>query len=157
MKLVSVITPLYNSERFIRDALQSVLDQTHSNLELLVVDDGSPDDSADVVESMGDPRITVFRQDNRGPCRARNSAIARAKGDYIGFIDHDDHWAPDKLEKQVAHLEANPTVGVSYGPSAFIDEDGNRMGLYQVPDRRHAGPDIVSQPDRQRLCATLST
>ena len=143
MKLVSVITPLYNSERFIRDALQSVLDQTYTNVELLVVDDGSPDNSAGVVEAMGDSRIKLFRQDNRGPCRARNSAIARAKGDFIGFIDHDDHWAPDKLEKQVAHLEENPSVGISYGPSAFIDEDGNRMGLYQVPQLSDVTPGLI--------------
>ena len=133
MKLVSVITPLYNSERFIRDALQSVLDQTHTNVELLVIDDGSPDHSADLVESIGDPRIQVFRQSNTGPCRARNSGIARAKGDFIGFIDHDDYWAPDKLEKHIAHLERSPSVGISYGPSAFMDENGDRLGLYQVP------------------------
>jgi glycosyltransferase involved in cell wall biosynthesis len=143
MKLVSVITPLYNSERFICEALQSVLDQTHTNVELLVIDDGSPDDSANVVEAMGDPRIQVFRQDNTGPCRARNSGIARAKGDFIAFIDHDDHWAPDKLEKHIAHLERNPLVGVSYGPSAFIDENGGRLGLYQVPQLTDVTPGLI--------------
>jgi len=143
MKLVSVITPLYNSERFIRDALQSVLDQTHTNVELLVIDDGSPDHSADLVESIGDPRIQVFRQSNTGPCRARNSGIARAKGDFIGFIDHDDYWAPDKLEKHIAHLERSPSVGISYGPSAFMDENGDRLGLYQVPQLTGVTPGLI--------------
>jgi glycosyltransferase involved in cell wall biosynthesis len=132
-KLVSIILPLYKSERYVVETVRSVLAQTHSRLELLIVDDGSPDDSAALCERIGDPRIQVFRRQNRGSCRSRNFGIARARGDFIAFIDHDDLWLPEKLERHVAHLERSPEVGISYGPSAFIDENGRRMGLYQVP------------------------
>jgi glycosyltransferase involved in cell wall biosynthesis len=133
MKLVSIILPLYRSEKYVVETIHSVLAQTHSRLELLIVDDGSPDDSAALCERVGDPRIQVFRRPNRGSCRARNFGISRARGDFIAFIDHDDLWLPEKLERHVAHLERSPQVGISYGPSAFIDEQGRRMGLYQVP------------------------
>jgi glycosyltransferase involved in cell wall biosynthesis len=133
MKLVSIIVPLYKSEAFIRETLESVLAQTYSSFEIVVIDDGSPDKSADVCRSLGDPRIRVFSRRNTGPCRARNFGIAQAKGEYIAFIDHDDKWLPKKLERHLEHLNRTPQVGVSYGPSAFIDIDGERLGLYQVP------------------------
>ena len=131
--LVSVVIPLYESERFIEETLRSVLAQTHENLEVLVVDDGSPDASATICESLGDARIRVFRQDNRGSCRSRNLAISRASGDFVALLDHDDLWRPEKLERHLEHLQRSPDVGVSFGPSAFIDESGEPVGLFQVP------------------------
>ncbi len=133
MKLVSVVTPLYNAERFVGATIRSVLDQTHEHFELLVVDDGSTDRSAEVCESFRDERIRVFRQENRGSCRSRNRAIALARGEFVAFLDHDDLWCPQKLERHLEHLERSPRVGVSFCPSVIIDERGQRIGLFQVP------------------------
>lgn len=130
--LVSIVLPLYKSKRHVVQTLASVLAQTHPHLELLVVDDGSRDDSADLVESLGDPRIKVFRRHNQGACRSRNYGIEMAKGDFVAFIDHDDLWLPHKLERHLQHLAQRPTVGLSYGPSELIDERGERLGAYQV-------------------------
>jgi len=133
MQRVSIILPLYKSKRYIRETIDSVLAQTHPGWELVVVDDGSPDDSADMVRAYGDPRIIVHTRKNTGPSRSRNFGIARATGDFIGFIDHDDIWLPQKLERHLAHLNRRPEVGVSYGPSEFIDVNGDPLGLFQVP------------------------
>jgi glycosyltransferase involved in cell wall biosynthesis len=134
MKLVSIIVPLYKSEDFILETLHSVLEQTYATFEVIVIDDGSPDRSADVVRQVGDTRIRLFSpRTNTGSCRSRNFGITQARGEFIAFIDHDDKWLPTKLEKHVEHLNKSPQVGVSYGPSAFIDMQGNRLGLYQVP------------------------
>lgn len=131
--LVSIILPLYKSERHIRATLASVLAQTWRDWELVIVDDGSPDQSGEICRSVGDPRLRVFSRRNTGSCRSRNFGIAQARGDFIAFIDHDDLWLPDKLERHLAHLERRPEVGVSYGPSMLIDPDGAPLGLYQVP------------------------
>lgn len=133
MHRVSIILPLYKSKRYIRETVDSVLAQTHRDWELIVVDDGSPDDSGDIVRAYGDPRIIVHTRRNTGPCRSRNFGIGQATGDFIGFIDHDDIWLPQKLERHLAHLDRRPEVGVSYGPSEFIDADGAPLGLFQVP------------------------
>lgn len=134
MHLVSIILPLYKSERYIRETVDSVLDQTHTNWELIVIDDGSPDNSGQICRSYDDPRIVVYTRENTGPCRSRNFGITQARGDFIGFIDHDDIWLPEKLEKHLAHLARRPEVGVSYGPSEFIDVNGKSLGLFQVPE-----------------------
>lgn len=133
MKLVSVVVPLYRSEAFIESTLQSVLKQTYQSFEIIVVDDGSPDKSAEVVRAIGDRRIRVFSRHNTGPCRSRNFGIAQARGDFVAFLDHDDAWLPTKLEKHVEHLSRVPDVGVSYGPSEFMDVDGTPLGIYQIP------------------------
>lgn len=134
MKLVSIIVPLYKSEDLITETLESVLAQTYPGFEIIVIDDGSPDRSADVVRRIKDERIRLFSpRKNTGSCRSRNFGISQARGDFIAFIDHDDKWLPEKLEKHVDHLNRSPQVGVSYGPSAFIDMEGRRLGLYQVP------------------------
>ncbi len=133
MPRVSIILPLYKSRRYIRETVDSVRAQTHHDWELIVVDDGSPDDSGDIVRAYDDARIVVHDRHNTGPCRSRNFGIAQATGDFIAFIDHDDIWVPEKLEKHLAHLARRPEVGVSYGPSEFIDEHGASLGLFQVP------------------------
>lgn len=140
MKLVSIIVPLYKSEALILETLQSVLAQTYTAFELLVIDDDSPDRSAEVVRQVGDPRIRLLSpRKHGGACRARNFGISQARGELVAFIDHDDKWLPGKLEKHVEHLSRSPEVGVSYGPSAFIDGAGKRLGLYQVPKLRGVG------------------
>ncbi|WP_320177822.1 glycosyltransferase family 2 protein [Roseovarius pacificus] len=133
MQRVSIILPLYKSERYIRETVGSVLAQTHPHWELIVVDDGSPDNSGDICRSFKDPRVKVFTRENTGPCRSRNFGIAQATGDFIGFIDHDDIWLPEKLEKHLEHLNHRPEVGVSFGPSELIDLNGKPLGLFQIP------------------------
>ncbi|MEB3338759.1 MAG: glycosyltransferase family 2 protein [Leptolyngbyaceae bacterium] len=130
MKKVSVIISVYGVEAYIAAAVRSVLAQTYINFELLIIDDGSPDRSVAICEEFTDPRITIIRQANRGLAGARNTGIRHAQGEYLAFLDGDDLWLPEKLERHVQHLEASPTVGVSFSRSAFIDQAGNPLGTY---------------------------
>ncbi|WP_404786460.1 glycosyltransferase family 2 protein [Altericista sp. CCNU0014] len=123
--LVSVIIPAYNAEVFIARTLQSVLAQTYRHLEVLVVDDGSTDRTAAIVESIArqDRRAILLQQENAGVAAARNLALARAKGALIAPIDADDLWFPENLEKQVNCLmRASESVGLIYSWSVDIDE-----------------------------------
>lgn len=103
--MVSVIIPSYNRGRSIAKAVQSVLDQTYTDLEVVIVDDGSSDDTREVILSIKDPRIQYFYQENAGACEARNRGIQLARGNYIAFHDSDDIWRKDKLEKQMKALQ----------------------------------------------------
>lgn len=132
-KTVSVIIPVYGVEKYIAATVQSVLAQTYSDFELIIVDDGSPDRSVEVCQQFSDPRVKIVSQANRGLAGARNTGIRHAEGDYLAFLDGDDLWLPDKLEKQIAHLEQSPDVGVSFCRSAFIDEAGDSLGTYLMP------------------------
>ena len=125
MGLVSVIIPVFNGASALRDAIDSVLAQTHQNFEILVIDDGSSDGSAKVARDVGDPRITVQSFANGGISTARNRGIALARGEYLSFLDHDDLWSPDKLQSQIAALEANPQAGVAYSFTYHTDAEGN--------------------------------
>ena len=131
--LVSVVIPMYNVEKYIEQAVLSVLSQSYSNFEVICIDDESPDNSSDLVSQFKDNRIRVIRQANRGLAGARNTGLASAKGKYIALLDADDFWAQDKLEQHVAHLESNPDVDVSYCQSLFVDEQGKLMGVGQYP------------------------
>ena len=113
---VSVIIPTYNRAHLITRAIRSVLDQTYRDFELIVVDDGSTDNTVEIVNGFNDPRIKYIRHDkNRGAAAARNTGIKAARGSYIAFQDSDDEWLPDKLEKQLqAFKNASPEVGVVY-------------------------------------------
>lgn len=133
MPTVTVVMPLYNTERYVEQAIASVLAQTYEDFELIVVDDGSTDESVERVRRCRDPRIRLIHQDNRGLAGARNSGIRHARGRYIALLDADDAWRPDKLALHVAHLDNRPTVGVSYSQSAFMDDDGRPLGLLQAP------------------------
>lgn len=135
-KKVSVILPIYGVEKYVRQTVQSVLNQTYRNFELLVIDDESPDRSADICKSFADDRIRLIRQANRGLAGARNTGIRQAKGAYLAFLDGDDLWHPEKLEKHVHHLDHAPDVGVSYSSSEFIDEEDTPLGIYQMPKLR---------------------
>src|SRR3989442_14959767 len=110
---VSVVIPVYNGERYLVDAIQSVLDQTYQNFEVIVVDDGSTDGSAAVAKRFGEA-IRFVHQANGGVCKARNTGIAAARGGYLAFLDQDDLWLPDKLAVQVAYLDSHPEVGAVY-------------------------------------------
>lgn len=133
MPRVSVIVPIYNVEQYVAETIRSVLAQTYSDFELLLIDDGSPDRSVAVCAQFTDPRIRLIRQANRGLAGARNTGIREATGEYLAFLDSDDLWVPEKLARHVAHLDSRPEVGVSYARSAFIDEQGRPLNAYQMP------------------------
>ena len=133
MPLVSVIVPVYNVEAYITATIQSVLAQTFTDFEILVVDDGSGDRSIELVKQFTDPRIKIIHQGNRGLAGARNTGIRNAQGEYLAFLDSDDLWLPEKLAKHVQHLQQNPQVGVSFCRSSFIDDAGNPLGIHQMP------------------------
>jgi glycosyltransferase involved in cell wall biosynthesis len=133
MKQASVIIPVYNVQKYIATAVQSVLDQTYENFELLIVDDGSPDRSVEICEQFTDPRIRIIRQKNRGLAGARNTGIRHAQGQYLAFLDGDDFWEPEMLAQNIAHLQSSPEVGVSFNRSAFVDEQGKSLGTYTMP------------------------
>ena len=130
---VSVVIPAYNVEKFIALSLRSVLAQTFTDFEVLVVNDGSTDGTVAVAATFDDPRVRIVTQLNRGLAGARNGGIRAARGKYVAFLDADDLWLPAKLALHVAHLDARPEVGVSYCPSEFMDEDGKSMGILQMP------------------------
>jgi glycosyltransferase involved in cell wall biosynthesis len=128
--LVSVIIPAYNAETYIDATINSVLAQTYQSFEIIVVDDGSNDNTLRLVQqkALEDSRITLLRQENQGVAAARNLAIQHAKGEYIAPIDADDIWYPLKLEKQVeCMLEGGSQVGIVSSWFVFIDEDGELM------------------------------
>lgn len=122
--LVSVVVPTYNMARFLPDALSSVLSQTHSHLEVHVVDDGSTDNPREAIAPlMGDPRVHYHWQPNGGQGRAKNAGIRASCSDYIAFIDADDLWLPDKLERQLPVFD-RPEIGVVYTDFQCIDQHG---------------------------------
>jgi len=140
MHKVSIVIPVYGAEKYVAAAVQSALQQTYQNIEILIIDDGSPDKSIEICQQFIDPRIKIIRQKNRGLPGARNTGIRHAQGEYIGFLDADDIWLPEKVEKHVEHLNNSPDVGVSFSYSAFINEDGEPLGTYQRPKFRDITP-----------------
>ncbi|MDA0890506.1 MAG: glycosyltransferase family 2 protein [Bacteroidetes bacterium] len=127
--LVSIITPCYNSSKFIEDCINSVLAQTYTNWEMIIVDDFSTDNSKEkiTVLSENDTRIkTIFLDKNIGAAKARNIAISKAKGKYIAFLDSDDLWTPTKLEDQIYFMQEK-NIAFSYTTYQSISEDGNKL------------------------------
>ena len=121
--LFTVVMPAYRAAATIGTAIASVLNQTETRFELIVIDDGSPDDTATMAlaAAAGDKRVRVIRQENAGPATARNHGIARSTGRLIAFLDADDRWAPDALALHRDHLKRVPPVGVSFGRVRFHD------------------------------------
>ena len=127
-ELVSVIMPTYNASKYLADSIESVLNQTYQNLELLITDDCSNDDTRNILKefSQKDPRVKVkYLKENYGPAIARNRSIERAKGRYIAFCDCDDRWMPEKLEKQIAHMTRKDCALCS--SSYLICDDQNKV------------------------------
>lgn len=126
-KLISVIVPAYNAEDTLAETLESISAQTHRAIEVLVVDDGSTDGTADLADRYArekDARVRLIRQENAGVAAARNKGAAQARSDLLAFVDADDLWAPDKLARQHAVLEAaGPEAGLCYTWYAMIDRE----------------------------------
>ncbi len=122
--IISVIIPVYNGEKTIKQTIESVLNQTFSNFELIVVNDGSQDSTLKIVSNIQDPRIKIFSYSNAGLSATRNRGISLASGEYISFIDADDVWTRDKLQAQLEALQENPYAAVAYSWTDHIDESG---------------------------------
>ena len=120
---VSVIIPAYNSERYIADAVKSVLAQSYQPAEVIVVDDGSSDGTARVVQGLGNS-IRSLHQANRGEPAARNLGLRNAQGEYVAFLDADDLWRPDKLKLQMDYFAAHPNCAVVYTDMSTFDDHG---------------------------------
>ena len=125
MPTISVVIPAYNAERTILETLASVQQQTFSEFELIVINDGSTDRTLELLDTVKDSRLKVFSYTNGGLPTARNRGISHATGEFIAFLDADDLWTPDKLELQLAALQQHPEAGLAYSwTESFIDEQG---------------------------------
>lgn len=136
--LVSVIVPSYNTAQYLPEAVDSILAQTYRNLEIHVVDDGSTDNTREVMLAYAnDPRVIYHYQKNRGEAGARNTGIRAAKGELIALCDSDDLWMPRKLEVQVPCFRDHPEVGVVYTNTQQVDSNNRDINTYQTT--RHNG------------------
>lgn len=123
---ISAVIPAYNSARFLALAIESILQQTRPVDEIIVVDDGSTDETRKIAKSFGE-RITYIHQLNKGPSAARNRGIESAKGNWIAFLDADDQWTPDKIDKQLIALDKEPGLKLLAADMSEIDEAGNLL------------------------------
>lgn len=138
MPKATIVVPAFCVESTLAETLEALLAQTFTDFEIVIVDDGSRDSTAEIARSFcSDPRIRLVSQPNRGLAGARNTGIALAQGEYIGFCDADDIWEAGKLAAHVAHLDQNPFVGLSFSGSALIDDAGNMTGQAQRPRLRN--------------------
>ncbi len=142
--LVSIITPCYNGEKYVAQTIRSVIAQTYENWELLVVDDGSVDSSAQIIRDFAatDSRISLLQQENAGSAAARNAGIRTARGRFLALLDADDLWDPDFLEKQLAFMAKNGAVCVccSY---RCIDEAGEAILSPVIPKKEITLADML--------------
>lgn len=126
-RLISIITPVYNSGKYIGDTIKSVLAQTYSNWEMLIADDCSKDNTEQVVKQFNDPRIKYFKlKSNSGAAVARNEALEKAQGKIIAFLDADDMWKPEKLEKQLKFMLDN-NYGFTFSAYEILREEQNKV------------------------------
>lgn len=142
--IVSIVLPVYNSEKYVTDAIQSIFAQTYQHIELIVIDDGSTDESAEKIKGcfISNPtqiQTFYYYQENQGPSAARNFGVQKSKGDYIAFLDADDLYTNEKIQKQVSFLLKNLEVHVTYNDIQVVDADLNYLNILRsegdYPDR----------------------
>lgn len=144
MPVVSVVIPIFNRERYLAQAMDSILAQTLTDFELLMVDDGSSDSSCEIVRAYTDPRIRLIRHErNRGVAAARNTGITEARGRYLAFLDSDDVAYPDRLQRQVEFLDRHPDYAAVGAWIDWMDEDGRPLG--RIQRKAVAWDDIAAQ------------
>lgn len=151
MTTISAVIPTYNYGRFLREAIDSALTQTHPALEVIVVDDGSTDDTPQVLASYGN-RIRAIRQPNQGVGAARNTGIAAARGEYVAFLDSDDIWKPEKLERDAARFNADPGLGLVHCGAELFDSTGKTLSVSQPLLEGWVALDLL-RLDRQVIAA----
>ena len=144
---VSVIVPVFNGAATVPRALASIFAQTFTDYELVVVNDGSTDDTATVLAGYGD-RLRVITQPNRGLSAARNAGVRASSGEYLAFLDDDDEWMPEKLARCVPVLDADPECALVYTLALKVDTDGLLMGPQNVTEGR---PDGAESPTMEQL------
>ena len=135
-ELVSIIVPVYNAEKFIKETIESVLSQTYEQFELILVDDISRDNSVKIIESFSDPRVKLYSlEKNSGAYAARNKGLEVANGRYIAFLDADDLWVKDKLQREMEFMKEKD-AGFVFTGYEFADSDGKGLGIIvEVPER----------------------
>jgi len=145
--LVSIIIPTYNRKNMVKEAIESVFKQSYTNYELFVIDDGSDDNTFELINQYKDNLYYLYIR-NRGVSKARNLGVTLSRGEYISFLDSDDYWLPDKLRKQVRFMEENPNCSVSQTDEIWI-KNGERVN----PKKKHRkrSGDIFGQS--LKLCA----
>jgi glycosyltransferase involved in cell wall biosynthesis len=130
--MVSVVMPNYNGGKFISDSIKSVLNQTFSNIELIIVDDNSTDDSLEIIKTFNDKRIKLINLSvNKGVSNARNVGINQSKGKFISFIDSDDYWIESKLETQLKFMSQN-NLNLTYSSVNIIDQKNNFLKIFKT-------------------------
>jgi glycosyltransferase involved in cell wall biosynthesis len=154
--LASIVMAAYNAAPYIRETVESALAQTYKSVEIIVVDDGSTDGTREVLAPYIERNaITYIRQENKGPSAARNVGIAHSRGEFIAFLDADDIFMPEKVEKQVGYLAAHPECGVSYcGVRHFEDTHPER--LMQLKGNYYSGKDVLPGLLGKNFIITLS-
>ena len=136
--VVSVIVAAYNASRTVGETIRSVLAQTRQDFEIVVIDDGSTDDTASILAHWTtDPRIRLHRQENAGPAAARNAGIALARGDYVSMLDSDDLWLPCYLERMVQALQESPESGFAYTDAWALEQASGRIRRATAMSRQH--------------------
>lgn len=153
---VSVVMPCFNAQACVAQTLRTVLDQSHTDIEVLAVDDGSSDATADIVSGIAgtDPRVRLIRQQNGGVSVARNTGIAQARGEIIALIDSDDLWAPSHLAVHVARLQRDRELGVSFSPARIVDLAGQPTGVAR-PKLKDLRPVDFLTSNPTTTCSTL--
>lgn len=141
---VSVVIPVFNQARFVGDAVSSALGQTLSPLEVIVVDDGSTDETPEVLRQFATaPRVKIIRQDNRGVAAARNAGVAAAHGKYLAFLDADDIWLPPKLARQRDRFGLNPELTLVHCGLMVIDENKTKLREEAAGREGHIAPELL--------------
>ncbi|MCT7942580.1 glycosyltransferase family 2 protein [Shewanella holmiensis] len=131
---ITVVMPVYNVQMFVKKAIESVLAQTFTDFELIIVNDCATDNSLKICQQFHDSRVRIINHvENKGLAAARNTGIRHALGKYVAFLDSDDMWHAEKLQRHCAHLDANPNVGISFSRSSFMSYDGKLLDFYQMP------------------------
>ena len=149
----SVIMPAYCAEKTLEASVLSVRSQTLSNWELIIVDDGSPDRTADIARSLAqaDPRIRVITQANAGPSTARNTGVRQARADTLAFLDADDLWVPERLDKMISTLASHARAGVVFSRTRFVDSDTLKPGTLTPHKPMLSAADIMAE---NAVCST---
>lgn len=131
--LVSIVLPVYNGGPFLESSIQCILDQSFTDFEFIIIDDGSTDGSADVVMRFSDPRIRFHRQPNQGLATTLNTAIGKARGKWVARQDQDDLSVPERLAEQVTFLQDNPNIGLLGTWAKVVDSEGRPIGVHEHP------------------------